>query len=278
MASSIVPTFDFGVNDVPTRADLIRQAKSLRITGLGLSEIAGGTLGILNGDTSGATGALQSGEAVGMMWVDPTGQTWVQEQSGPVRLKNYEGGWESRRYWIRPDISSADIRPGLAVGGDSGKGPAENFARIQEAAPASSLDANEVRLFLFSATDYRDNSNGRLFGFTQETCASNYGRWNGRGGCYMIDHQAGEGDVDVRTSYDEVRNSITFSGARNVDLQSAVMEKTVMTETISNRVWQAWIAGPSAGHTLVSDAGGDHTFYLSYFGYNFGPFQSMRDD
>jgi hypothetical protein len=96
MAVTIVPGYDFGVNEVPNRETLLRQARFMKLSGIGLDQIDATLVGIKAGTTSGTTSS--SLPAPGWMWGDPEGSLWVETDHGPVKLKRAGGGWESVRW------------------------------------------------------------------------------------------------------------------------------------------------------------------------------------
>jgi len=110
MVLSITPGYDFGVHEVPTRETLLRQARNMRVSGIGLDQIDASLVGIKSGTSSGTTSA--SLPSPGWMWADPGGSLWVETDHGAVKLKRAGGGFESVR-WAQsyaPEVSP--VHPG----------------------------------------------------------------------------------------------------------------------------------------------------------------------
>lgn len=115
MALTIKPGYDFGVNEVPTRDTLLRQARKLQITGIGLSLIDA-TL-IAQSIQSASSPSLPS---EGWLWSDGAGNLWVETTNGQCRAHRAQGGWETRRYsWSGAATKPGD--PGQISGGANGE-------------------------------------------------------------------------------------------------------------------------------------------------------------
>lgn len=118
MAITIVPGYDFGVNEIPTRLLLERQAKDLQITGIPAANIDGTITAIVYGDTSGVSGGQPT--AVGWIWVDPGGHRNIgispSGDSQPrvnARMWSSQGGWETSRLLTEGGTPQSAIPDGL---------------------------------------------------------------------------------------------------------------------------------------------------------------------
>lgn len=262
MAVSIVPTFDFAFDAVPTRATLLQQALSLSVTGLDLLSLDSSILGIVGGTVSGSTNAMQAGvSAVGSMWIDGGGNIWVHEQSGPVMLSRFHGGWETRRYLVRSGTSGLPVtnRPGTGAGQHLG-GPNQDWRR----AFGSTVVTDTATTWQVDDEGMDDNDSGRLNGFIQETCTSNYIRVCGRGITILFD-VSNTDNVAVAS----MRNNYRVARNDTLSLAKESFHGTVLTSTRQ----QAVILSPAVNSSVVSQAGGNHQIKTFYMGWNFGVFQ-----
>lgn len=115
--ATIIPGYDFGVNEAPTREAFLRQARLMKASGLEIDSIDATLIGLKSGN-SGTTNA--SLPAQGWLWADPEGSLWVETSHGPCMLKRAGGGWESVRYGISfPTGNPAAWSPGWKVDADS---------------------------------------------------------------------------------------------------------------------------------------------------------------
>jgi hypothetical protein len=142
MSLTIIPGYDFEVNETPTHDKFIRAAKGLQISGIDASHIYGSLIG-----HSFTTSSAVSLPAEGWLWTDGGGNTWVQTENGPVRWGRVQGGWETRR-WA---YSGATEKKGNKL--DVSGGEEEATARI--------------------VTDTEKNTDGGVYSFmAHDTCVS----------------------------------------------------------------------------------------------------------
>lgn len=106
MAITILPGYDFSVDEIPTRVLLERMARDLQITGVPAEQFSGTITAVVFGDASGVSGGQPTD--VGWIWVDPGGNRVIgvspSGDSQPrenARLWNAAGGWETSRYLVR---------------------------------------------------------------------------------------------------------------------------------------------------------------------------------
>lgn len=210
MPADLIPTFDFGVHSVPTKATLEQQALSLRIFNLDLGDLASGLLPVIFGFDSQVSGfSLNFGDPTGLMWADQYGNLWIMDNAGPVKVYRYNFGWDSRRYWIQPTAAWAGPTP-LLTGfplSTRSVGESEAFDRFQGATTQTD-DRIIVEAAELSMTR---GQTGHYHGLLAETCASGYNTWNGRGG-----HAFRSVDVTsgLTRSYDrDVKNNVRLVGA-----------------------------------------------------------------
>lgn len=264
----VMPSFDFDVNDTPTRETLIEQAKSLQISDLDLGDIGVDIVPIVVGDDSSATGALvQNVIATGAVWIDPTGTMWVMEQSGPVKLWNYEGGCETRRYFISPGSGLPNpMLPGYSVAQDVG-GPNEDWVRAFDGSPTT----NVLALWQGDDESFDDNDAGRINGILTETCNSGHRRANLRGLTFIRD-----------TVFDSTTFVLVSSLRRNHRLfrhktTSSYFKQSFHNTTLDDTRWQGIAAFPGPEASVVSDAAGNHSIRVQFLAYNFGVFQRTTE-
>jgi hypothetical protein len=89
----ITPGYDFGVTEIPTKAKIQQMLSGGELTGIDISQINTGLIGLKTADSS------VSLPAEGWMWVDVQGCVWVQSRFGATKLwRGSWGGMETRRY------------------------------------------------------------------------------------------------------------------------------------------------------------------------------------
>ena len=119
--ATIVPGYDFTVNEVPKFDTVMAAAMGLGVTDLSITDVAEILIGVINGDVSNATGASLPTQS-GWMWADPGGNTWLQtykvDASGttqliPSLLFSATGGWYTNRWPVfwRPAPQDAPLCP-----------------------------------------------------------------------------------------------------------------------------------------------------------------------
>lgn len=268
--ATITPNFDFEVNDTPTRALLREQALSLQVTDINLGDLDASIVPISAGDESGATGSLvQGSSAVGSLWIDPLGNIWVMEQSGPVRIYSYEGGYETRRYWVTPGEGylPGPMFPGFGVGAAVG-GPREDFGRSFDATTVTNIAAQ----WKGADESFDDNDSGRLNGMVQETVSSGNRRVSLRGLCIIRDNPGG-GSADVLASSLR-RNHRVFRNTNTTTYFKQSFYNTVLDDTR----WQGYACFPGPEASVVSAGSGNHTFKVQFWAYNFGVFHRTTEE
>lgn len=94
MPVQITPGYDFAVTEIPTKANLQAMAAGLSITGIPLSQFAV-TLNIISiNDTTSVSNLPNEGS----LWVDQHGNIWGRTRFGDLKVRKYDGGWESNRF------------------------------------------------------------------------------------------------------------------------------------------------------------------------------------
>lgn len=178
MAITVVPGYDFGVNEVPDRETLLRQARFLQVSGLDLSHIDATLIGYKGGDTSGTTSA--SLPSPGWMWADPGGSVWVETDHGPVKLHRDGGGFETVRWGQTFAPETAVPRPGHPWSAS----PAVAGAQHTDGVNLSAGDSGALGMwdegFIDSANGAVHSRNAMLSAETVATTAS-FPRLVGRG-------------------------------------------------------------------------------------------------
>lgn len=174
--ATITPGLDFAVNDTPTKLTFEAQALSLVVTQLESGDLAAGTLFVKAETDSSSTDALNPNDPPGQLWIDGRGDFWVQDQAGPVKLYRYEGGWESRRYFVRPRTGSGLDGTAFRAITASANAEFEDFGR-----GINDSDSSGV-IFEINETQLGTDDNGRYNGWLQDLGASTFARWVGRGG------------------------------------------------------------------------------------------------
>ena len=109
---TIVPGYDFGVHETPTRELLLRQARFLQVSGIGIDSIAATLIGMRNGASGSSAASLP---AQGWLWSDPEGSMWVKTLHGEVRLKRAGGGYETRRYGRGVAAVTTSVQAGYPI-------------------------------------------------------------------------------------------------------------------------------------------------------------------
>ena len=180
--STIIPGYDFGVNEVPSYGKFIAQAQGINITGLAYTELEDDTSFIFNSHESGGSGATEYLTAEGAMWSDPTGEVWLNHgvygwwgssgYSGETYVqvplfKLWRGGWDTVRGMRHPGGTNRDRLVAVASGSVSNGYSPTAIAR----------ETNHVNHV----------TNGpRDLGYAQDTPVSGvYFQVSGRGGTYF---------------------------------------------------------------------------------------------
>lgn len=249
--ADITPTYDFGHLATPTRDTLIEQALSLTVSALGFSDLAANVLTILAGADSGVSGeALVLGDPTAQMWVNASGDVWVMEAAGPVRLYRHQLGWESRRFWVEEDSGwggDSPAQPG--VGLQTGpNGESEAFERAQGDTTSTS---SRVKIEIIEQS-LNDNQQGRNHGLLSETGDSGYRLWNGRGG-HVFYH------VDLLSSatfnYDrDIKNNfrmVTANGTPGPVTWQSYYLSAAFTANITR--FQGYVTTPMSGTSTATD-------------------------
>lgn len=119
--ASVVPGYDFSVDEVPTFGKFIAQAQGLELSGLEFSDLSDLTNYLFNGQASGGSGATQVDSTEGGMWVDTSGEVWVttrvfgwwgssgysgSEYARVPLFKLWRGGWDTIRGNIGDDSNN----------------------------------------------------------------------------------------------------------------------------------------------------------------------------
>jgi hypothetical protein len=126
MSLTIIPGYDFGTNEIPTRSNF-QQAARVTITGLGFSHVRADITKVIGGQATGGTGATLP--AQGYIWVDLAGNTWVKTNNGNVQLNRGGGGYESNRWEINPSTGGINEQRGRGAEVESGAGATESTLR-----------------------------------------------------------------------------------------------------------------------------------------------------
>jgi hypothetical protein len=268
---SIIPSYDFGVNAIPTYDTLVQQANSLQVTGLTIRNIIieGSIFGEIFGDTSGATQALiGNSTAHGTIWCDAQSNLWVMERSGPIKLFRYEGGWESRRAHIEPDAINPTYRqPGVTVWidniGTEGR-IAENF--IREESPVNTRASGTQLGFVNTF-----NSLDIFLGLLLETGATGHPRWCGRGGSWLYDQS------HVTNTWNKLRDlQNNYRLWRPNASGSEMFRKEYVSVTLAVDRYYGWVMVPGPEATKVSQADGDHIWRIQWMNWYSGPLGTPR--
>ncbi len=114
MALTITPGLDFGVDELPTKLLLNRQAESLQINGITADKIEGDIIAIVFGDESGVSGADPPDQ--GWIWVDQQGHRTLGSPRFDARMWSAHGGWESGRHNVGPFNAGGFIVEGRGMG------------------------------------------------------------------------------------------------------------------------------------------------------------------
>lgn len=177
MAITIIPGYDFGVNEVPNRETLIRQAKFMKISGIGLDQIDATLVGYKSGTTSGTTGS--SLPAPGWMWADPSGSLWLETDHGPVKMHRDGGGFESVRYAQSYAPETIDSHPGSPYLADA----ADSTARQTEGVNLGAGASETISLWdeFFSDSNNGVGSNSLMMNAETMPTGTTYPRLVGRG-------------------------------------------------------------------------------------------------
>lgn len=164
MALSVTPGYDFSVNEIPTNLKMRTAALGLAISGVPLSALQSAVIGLLNGETSGVTGASMPSQ--GWLWTDPAGNQWVNGASGPLQISRGRGGWESMRWeLVTRDIGSAMRRGAAVVIQERGAGATETLLQFR------TEGGSQV-----------DSQNGFVYGVCPDTAPTGIRRCIFRGG------------------------------------------------------------------------------------------------
>ncbi len=276
----ITPTFDFGKDEIPTMATLTQQALSLQVSNLTASDFVVGTLGIFSGADSTVTGSsLVLGSPLGSLWVDATGNLWVKEAAGDVRIYRFHTGWESRRIWSEPDspgFGSIDPPPGGAgvqMQAFSGDGDlTEDFNRT-EGATTHSDGPGRLEHARFNM---RNNGvGGHCHGLNSETGVSGFQLYCGRGGhpFYNVDVTSAAGwsyDIDLK---DDFRLVASFGIPVGGNLwQHYDFGGEDFLNTLSTR-FLGYVSTPMSGSSASTDGTFETNGFrerVQLFGYHFG--------
>ena len=123
MAHTIVPGYDFAIDEVPTYNKFRLAASRLQINDLDFNDVNTSIRIILNAQESGGSGATMAAE--GWMWYDPNGdlyirQRWTDEDFGMTGhteaqsitpLVRTLGGWASTRVPFEGGVNNEGGRP-----------------------------------------------------------------------------------------------------------------------------------------------------------------------
>ena len=243
------PGYDFGVNEIPTAANLLRQATGLQISGIDVTALDSAVVGLKSGDISNVTDSLQVGETVGTMWAAPNGDWWVQEQSGPVVLNRIMGGWETRRMFVNIDPQAAAyINPGSAVQPNNQNGAYENTLRVEV---DNSSYTGTPEWATSDAGSYENNRSGTLPGVLQETCTSDHARVCHRGITILRDRDATSSGTWSKMS--DIQNNKRLKSPQGIS-NIPMFEANYFHVDIPSWKHFAWIGLPSPRASKVSDA------------------------
>lgn len=106
MAMTIVPGYDFTVNEVPTQALFYQMVAGATITGVPLSQIDTSLIGIKLSDSS------VSLPSEGWLWKDNLGCLWVKSRWGNIRIyRGSYGGQETIRYQRGANVRAPYYEP-----------------------------------------------------------------------------------------------------------------------------------------------------------------------
>lgn len=242
MATITVGT-DFGINETPNNAKFFAQGKSLTISGLTVENFASGVVLIKSDADSGSSGALEATDPPGQLWIDARGDLWVQEQAGPVKLYRYDMGWESRRYFVQPRSGSGLTNQPYRALTVALNSQFEDFDRGLE-----DTDSTGVTVEM-NITKMLTTQNGRYNGILQDTGASTFARWSGRGGTILHDVSFNSSTFD----YDrDMKNNIRMFFIDNIP---TVYERHYYSTDFGANEDKhlGWVMAPTSGTSVVSD-------------------------
>lgn len=246
MAINIIPGYDFGVNEVPNRETLLRQARYMKISGIGLDQIDASLVGYKSGTTSGTTSS--SLPAPGWMWADPGGSLWIETDHGPVKLHRDGGGFESVRYGQSYSPESSPPWPGSPYRPDAADAIATQTEGINLGAPASECISLWDELF----TDANNGANSESIMWSAETMPSGttYPRLVGRGLTLgRVIGSASHFDFCCR-----VPAGMRVIGTNNAWSGAFVVQASNVIGASNKEAWYGIFVCPHSGTSLVGNA------------------------
>jgi len=266
MTLTIRPGYDFDVYETPNMETLLRQATGMQISGVGIDALDSSVVGLKSGDVSNVTESLQVGDTTGGMWMSPLGDLWVQEQSGPVILNRIHGGWETRRQIVEVDASFPNHkRPGSLVKMHTNYGPFEDTLRQEQ---DSSRVSGTPNFACADSGSYDETQNGFHFGvLAGETATSNFERVVWRGLTVYSDRD--ETLAQTHSQLRDMQNGYRIKAPRDSD-SSPMMQADYWHTNLTSYKSFGWVGAPAVSASKVSDAGGDHTWRVSFMTWCFG--------
>ncbi len=244
MALSIEPGHDFGVAEVPTRETLLRTARFLRISGLGLDQVDTALVGLKAGTTSGTTSA--SLPSPGWLWADPGGSLWVETDFGPVKMKRSGGGFESRRWGSSHQPETPVPRPGHPFQADVVNAAAQQTDGISLGAGGSEAIGMWDEVFADSTLGSRLVSH--MFAAETNSTNESFPRLVGRGITLVYVN-------GTQTPWDFcIRNAAGFRviGSTNAWSGAFISSFSNIVSGFSREHWYGVFLAPHSGTSLVS--------------------------
>ena len=272
----ITPGYDFGVNEIPTAANLLKQATGMQLTGIGISELDSALVAIKSGDVSAVTEALLIGDTVGTIWMSPLGDMWVQEPSGPVILNRVHGGWETRRIYVGVDPGQVlDEAPGNMIQAANIRALYEDAGRTQKA-DGGTRASNATAFEQSDSGGYVNNRSGYHFGIiAHETGASEYVPVVFRG---VVEHKSAWTSGAHRINEGEFMESYRLRqpSGTTAELMSGMSFHSDLAQ------WKhfGWAAHVSPASSKVSGAGpaDNHDYAAYHMIYAFGGWMWGNED
>lgn len=249
--TTIVPGYDFGVTEIPISETLLRQARGLQVSGIGVDELEAGIVGIQSGNVSQVTDSIQVGDTVGTIWISPLGDVWVQEQSGAVKLSRIEYGWETRRIHVQQDENTVYQEPGATVHQKAIFGVWEDLDRVEGVATRFS---GTPTLKITDDGSYDDNRGGNMWGCIQGDTATSPGRHLRvafRGLVHFTDRSITDSTFSKEFEMSEtMRLKRPFGAAGTTHM---LAESYGQIGNASSSKWFGWSGSPSPSSSKISN-------------------------
>lgn len=242
--ATILPGYDFSVNEVPTFGKFIAQAKGIQLQNLQFSDLANDISFLFNSQVTLGSGASQATSLEGALWFDPSGHMWANTRvygwwgssgySGPefVQVPLFKlrlGGWDTIR----------------AMRGDD----TTNFARLPVVGDQPAADGYSPTALRRTTNFLAQDSNGpREGGYAHDTPASGiYFIVGGRGG---VRFAAGSIATNTDLTYRWAMTSPTSYDQRRVDSPGSTPPSFAVGEIYGADAWQS-DSGSFSGSALA---------------------------